>query len=351
MLRKVKALFDLGRVSNLPTIWSNCLAAWLLAGAGFSAQESMAFNELGDIFGRLAFLFTMPLFYVFAAAASLLYLGGTALNDAFDASFDQKHRPERPIPSGIFSLQLVWVLGMSALLVGAGIFVAMGLSSGDNLLIAFTIALAGLILFYDWIHKRSVWAALPMGGCRLLLYVVVAFAAANVTHQFTLSRAQNFSEMTMGSVDRAALTPYQWISVLVVAGALFVYIVVLTLSARAESGGESLKVSRRVSLLLYLPVAASIAVLVVNNGDAPHYLATLVLATVFVVWTKSAITILHDTSRDLPRIGTAVGRLLAGICLIDAMATVAANTTFVPAVVCVGFFLFALLLQRFVPST
>ena len=27
-----KALLLLGRVSNLPTIWSNCLASWLLAG-------------------------------------------------------------------------------------------------------------------------------------------------------------------------------------------------------------------------------------------------------------------------------------------------------------------------------
>jgi 4-hydroxybenzoate polyprenyltransferase len=59
----------LGRVSNLPTVWSNCLAGWWLGGGG---------NFL-----KLPFLFI---------GVSLLYLGGMFLNDAFDEAFDQQHR-------------------------------------------------------------------------------------------------------------------------------------------------------------------------------------------------------------------------------------------------------------------
>ena len=29
-----KTLLDLGRVSNIPTVWTNCLAGWLLGGGG-----------------------------------------------------------------------------------------------------------------------------------------------------------------------------------------------------------------------------------------------------------------------------------------------------------------------------
>ena len=79
--RPVRALVILGRVSNLPTVWSNCLAGWVLGGGGFTGDEP----------GRVLLL---------GAGATLLYLGGMFLNDAWDAPFDRQHRPERPIPSG-----------------------------------------------------------------------------------------------------------------------------------------------------------------------------------------------------------------------------------------------------------
>ena len=73
--RALRALLVLGRVSNLPTVWSNCLAAWWLAGGG--TVERLPFLLLG---------------------ATLLYTGGMFLNDAFDADFDNQYRKERPIP-------------------------------------------------------------------------------------------------------------------------------------------------------------------------------------------------------------------------------------------------------------
>src|SRR5437870_4696749 len=72
-LRYLRALLILGRVSNLPTVWSNCLSGWWLGG-GRHAE-------------KLPFLFL---------GAALLYVGGMFLNDAFDAVFDRQYRPERP---------------------------------------------------------------------------------------------------------------------------------------------------------------------------------------------------------------------------------------------------------------
>ena len=72
----LRTLLILGRVSNLPTVWSNCLAGWLLAGGGAGSR-----------------------FAVLCGGASLLYIGGMFLNDACDVRFDTAHRKERPIPS------------------------------------------------------------------------------------------------------------------------------------------------------------------------------------------------------------------------------------------------------------
>lgn len=351
MIRKFKALLDLGRVSNLPTVWSNCLAAWVLAGAAFSRSESMRFVELEGIFGRLAHWFIVPLVCIPMLAASLLYVGGTALNDAFDADYDRKHRPERPIPSGVFSSLWVWGLGLSALIVGTGIFAYMGSSTGDLAVPGLAAGLVALILLYDWMHKKSVWAVIPMGGCRLLLYLVVGVGAVHVTHIFTVSKAQSFDELAKTGIAPAAITGNQLISLLAIGISLFVYIVVLTLSARAESGGEESKISPKVSWLLFLPALACIAVLFLNEPNETQYLTMLVAVTFFLAWTKSAMSVLHNQERGLERIGAAVGRLLAGICLIDAMAVAAATPSPVLPLYCLGFFALALGLQRFIPST
>ena len=96
-MAKLRTLLVLGRVSNLPTVWSNCFAGWLLAGGGL-----------------------WPDFALIAFAATCLYLGGMFLNDAFDAQFDQQHRPERPIPSGAIALNEVWAWGVGWLAGGLG---------------------------------------------------------------------------------------------------------------------------------------------------------------------------------------------------------------------------------------
>jgi 4-hydroxybenzoate polyprenyltransferase len=326
MRQKLMALLQLGRVSNLPTIWTNCIAAWLLAGAGFTAVDSIWFKEFEPLIGWLGRSMRIPMIVVLMLAASLLYVGGTALNDAFDAKFDRLHRKDRPIPAGIFSAYMVWVIGLACLATGAFSFLLNAESSGDSPHVILIIGLVAVILLYDWIHKKTVWASLPMGGCRLLLYLVVAMGASHET-----------------------LEPQQLISVLVFGSSLFIYIVTLTLAARAESGNETLKVSRRASWLLYLPAIASVIVQAMGDASAPQLLTGLLVSVFFILWIMKAIQLLHDDSAGKERIGKVVSRLLAAICLIDAMA--AASASFVPALVCAGFFFCALWLQKYIPGT
>ena len=95
----------LGRVSNLPTVWTNTLAGCALAGAAVGP-------------GRLALL---------ALAFSLLYTGGMYLNDAFDRESDARERPERPIPSGRIGARPVFAIGFALLAAGVlGVAAASG---------------------------------------------------------------------------------------------------------------------------------------------------------------------------------------------------------------------------------
>ena len=68
-VRQFRTLLVLGRVSNLPTVWSNCLAGWWLGGGGN--------------------FWKLPLLIL---GTSALYIGGMFLNDAFDADFDRQRR-------------------------------------------------------------------------------------------------------------------------------------------------------------------------------------------------------------------------------------------------------------------
>lgn len=142
----LRTLLILGRISNLPTVWSNCLAGWLLGG--------------GENFAKLPFLFL---------GVTLLYLGGMFLNDAFDAEFDRQHRKERPIPSGSISPALVWRIGFSLLLVGNALLFAAGITPG---ILGALLALN--ILLYDAVHKAFTFSPVLMGGCRFFVYLIAA---------------------------------------------------------------------------------------------------------------------------------------------------------------------------------
>ena len=146
-----QVLLTLGRVSNLPTVWSNCLAGWLLAGGG---------NGLGLV--------------VLCLGASCLYFGGMFLNDAFDAEFDRLHRRERPIPAGLIDLDAVWRWGFAWLGTGTVLLVLLGNSTG-----AFAALLLFSIILYDAVHKFAAASPVLMAACRFFLVLTAASVGVN----------------------------------------------------------------------------------------------------------------------------------------------------------------------------
>jgi 4-hydroxybenzoate polyprenyltransferase len=151
--------FRLGRVSNLPTVWSNTLAGTAAAG------------------GELWHLSTL----LMAIGISLLYVAGMYLNDAFDREIDAVARPERPIPAGQASADTVFAMGFALILAGLGF--VLWASAAENLPRSWQpvlsgLLLAGAILFYDWNHKGNALSPFFMGLCRVLAYLTAGYAAA-----------------------------------------------------------------------------------------------------------------------------------------------------------------------------
>lgn len=147
----LRTLLVLSRASNIPTVWSNCLAGWLLGGGGDWVK-----------------------FLWLCVGASLLYAGGMFLNDAFDADFDRQHRRQRPIPTSAITEREVWLSGFLLLSAGAATLFWMGRSTA-----ILTMFLLGCILVYDAIHKVFAFSPVLMAICRFFLYLIAASISIN----------------------------------------------------------------------------------------------------------------------------------------------------------------------------
>jgi UbiA prenyltransferase family len=146
----LRTLLILGRVSNLPTVWSNCVAGWWLSG--------------GENYWKLPFLLL---------GTSALYTAGMFLNDAFDVEFDRQRRSSRPIPSGAIVLDRVWIWGWSLLAVGILLLIFCGKGAG-----ALAVILAFCIVVYDVVHKAVTASPWLMGLCRFWVYVIAGTTGA-----------------------------------------------------------------------------------------------------------------------------------------------------------------------------
>ena len=284
----------LGRVSNLPTVWSNTLAGSVLAGSALA---------LGA--GWQAGL---------CLALSLFYVGGMYLNDAFDRDIDRKERPERPIPSGVVRASTVFGIGFSLLLVGVVASFSLGRAHdpayGTSTLCA-ALALATAIVAYDLYHKQNPLSPLLMGLCRVLVYVTAASAAAG------------------------APSPAVWLG----AAALLSHLIGLTYAAKQEN----LRVIQNLWPLgfLLLPVAYGVFL----GLQQP---LVLVCALVYLAWLTYALSFL--VRREERSIPGGVVRLIAGISLLDAMLLAAAGAlelALVAMLLCGA----TRLAQRYVPGT
>jgi len=282
----------LGRISNLPTVWTNVLVGVLLAG-----------GTLVD-----------PRLPLLMLALSLFYVGGMFLNDAFDRDFDAQHRPERPIPSGQVSAQQVFVIGFGMLAIGmAGVAVA---SRGPDAIpgwraLASGAALAAAIVLYNAHHKGNALSPLIMGLCRVFVYLTAAFSIALVLPT---------------TVYLAAL-------------ALLCHLIGLTYIAKQEH------LDRIGNLwpLGFLAVPVLYGVLLALS--APIAWVPLV---VYVGVLAFALNLLRRRARgDVPR---AVVTLIAGMSALDSV-VLAGGGHVVPAMLAIAGFLLTLALQKWVSGT
>jgi heme O synthase-like polyprenyltransferase len=253
-----KTLLELGRVSNLPTVASNVLAAAALTGA-----------PLG----------TLPV-AVTLLAGMLFYVGGMVLNDAFDAEIDARERPERPIPSGRATRRAVFVLGFSLLGVGLALLLALvlfGRAVGGIRLFAAGTATVFAVVAYDRLHKGIAWSPVVMGLCRAGLYAMGAYAV---------------SAAPPDAVGAAGLL-------------LLLYVVGLTHIARFETASNVGRLWPAAFLFLPLVVAAT-----------RPTLPMIAVGALFAVWTVRGIVL---AARGGRQIGRGVVSLIAGMALFDAM--------------------------------
>lgn len=246
----------LGRVSNIPTVWTNVLTGMVLAGGLTN------FGTLG----------------LAVVSGSALYVGGMFLNDAFDADVDARERSDRPIPRGEVGRSTVFRVGFGLLGFGVAVL-AMGAAlrwlpwaaSGASL------ATAGCVVAYDRWHKGNPAAPFLMGLCRVGLY---ALGTLCVRDQPTLA------------ISAAA-------------AALLAYVTGITYVARFETG-TTMRV-RWPLALLYAPIAVF--------GALGSWLGAAV-ALGFLAWTGRARALIRLGG---PSIGQGVVTLIAGISLVDAV--------------------------------
>lgn len=280
----LRTILVLGRVSNLPTVWTNVLVGWFLAGGEWDWRLS------GLIVG-----------------VSLLYVAGMTLNDAFDAEWDRKHAPERPIPSGAISERAVWLLGACQMILGAGFVVFLSPASWPWLT-----ALTAAILLYDWVHKKTAWAVLLMGACRALVYLLAAVAAKGV---WELSTGILFWSTGMG-----------------------IFVIGITMAAKGERTGG------KVRWLALLPLAAP-----VFGAWAVSSFWSMAMAV--SGWGVITLVIrLHSKRKDEFSVGNSIAVLIASICYFDAISLLGAPEigAFFASFGCL---ILTRILQRRIPAT
>ncbi|TVZ40724.1 4-hydroxybenzoate polyprenyltransferase [Alteromonadaceae bacterium 2753L.S.0a.02] len=288
---KLATAFELGRVSNLPTVWTNVLVGVTLSG---SSQWPVAIACM--------------------LAVSLLYLAGMFLNDACDARWDAEHGQQRPIVRGDASLAEVYGFAVLFTIISLAVLLAFA-QDGQKIPVAiFALALIAAIVGYDIIHKHWAHSAWIMGACRLLVYLTAGALVAPLN------------------------------TTLLLAGlALLLYIAGITYLARTEHLNQLL--SSWPLLLLFCPlIFCCYQLLATPNLSA----LTIIVVLLTLAWILYGIRFLMPgPARKIPK---AIGVLLAGLCLIDAsvLAVMGQGITVLMALCAFGL---CLMLQKMISAT
>lgn len=140
----------LARASNLPTVWSNCIAAAVIAGASDWTRTALV-----------------------SCAATFLYTAGMFLNDVCDVRYDERFNRMRPIVAG--EISRVTAAAAALLLLLLGLLVCWCLGQQPMLYAA---CIAVVVVVYDLTHKHISFGALLMATCRFLLYPLAGSSVA-----------------------------------------------------------------------------------------------------------------------------------------------------------------------------
>lgn len=281
----------LGRLSNLPTVWTNTLAGVALGG-GALADAPLA---------------------TLIAALSLAYVGGMYLNDALDADIDRRERPHRPIPAGRVARQTTLALGfamLAACLLLLTWISFMTPNRGPGPAVA-GLGLAAAIVVYDWHHKANPLSPVLMGLCRALVYLIAGLAVADAL-------------------------PH---AVVIGAALLWSYVIGLTYLAKQETLGRVVNLWPLAFLAAPLVYGTWLAV------DLP-FVWPFLLALAGLV----GLSVWFTIRRNPGDIGRAIVLLIAGTSLFDALMIAGIGNIALAAIAVVGFPL-TLALQRVVPGT
>jgi 4-hydroxybenzoate polyprenyltransferase len=286
---KPKTALKLGRVSNLPTIWTNCFVGFAIA------------SVTPDVFNLI----------LICLAFSLFYAAGMFLNDLFDYQWDKRHQPERPIVIGDASRREVLLFSIVFILTGVGCVLIASDEEFVSAALLGTLMLIACIWIYDWKHKN--WLAFSpwlMGACRLLVYWTVALTVAPFSYTYALPGL-----------------------------CLMCYIAGITYLAQAEHVNK---------LTALWPICLLGAPLIYAVFLGRHSLFILLLALALVVWLGLSVKMLLSIQhRSIPK---AVSNLLAGICLIDGL-ILAGMMHYTMAAISVFAFFITLFLQNKIKAT
>ena len=283
-----RALLATLRIANAPSVVSNVWLGYMLGWFYWGGHADPTADLTKLIFIGLS-----------------LYFAGNLANDWFDRKWDKQNRPERALPSGLFSPFAYLV---------AAIFLALNgiLSAASMSYPVFYAALAilGFIIIYTWLHKRTRWAVIPMGLCRAALYVM-AFTASWPVHLGADDRSPliySVPPLSPEMILTAKIKSCLFLSTHALG--LLIYIAGLSLAARYESTEDPphgmVLLSRA---MLFLPLAA------MSSWWMIYYPIPSIIGLIpFAIWLTLCLT---KFRKPVPRF---VSALLAGIPLIDFIA-------------------------------
>ncbi len=182
----LRALLELCRISNLPTVWSNSAVGWIagittpllitLREEKYAGIRSFMLDTMVDALPRMALYRILPLAIIF----SLLYCGGMVLNDFIDRDIDRIERPGRPIPSGRVPAKTALLLSIAMLVSGIAGMAAFEWMVHDGKDMHWygtvaTIALVIMIGSYNINHtEMPIISVILMGQCRAFIVIAAA---------------------------------------------------------------------------------------------------------------------------------------------------------------------------------